>query len=103
MGLEGLLRRVLRSQLGDIALAAVLRSSESSSARTSRLRVDLLDVVERLLKRARAAGAIREDIGAYDIRRLVCVIEHAVRVGGDDRDEIYRYTDVLLFGLRPER
>jgi AcrR family transcriptional regulator len=102
-GLEGLLRHVLLGQLGDAALAAVLRSSESSTARTSRLRVDLLEAVERLLERARDADAIREDIGADDLRRLVCGIEHAVRVGGDDRDELDRYLGVLLSGLRPGR
>jgi AcrR family transcriptional regulator len=46
-GLERLLRYGIRRQLSDVGLAAVLRSSESACARTSRLRADLLEAVGR--------------------------------------------------------
>ncbi|CAA9453475.1 MAG: Transcriptional regulator, AcrR family [uncultured Rubrobacteraceae bacterium] len=100
-GLERLLRYGVRSQIEDVGLAAVLRSSGSARAETSRLRGDLLEAVGRLLERAREAGAIRPGIGADDIRRLSCGIVYAVRVGDGDLDEIERYADVLVDGIRP--
>ena len=100
-GLERLLRYGVRSQIEDVGLAAVLRSSGSARAETLRLRADLLGAVDRLLGRAREAGAIRPGIGADDIRRLSCGIVYAVRVGDGDPDEIERYTDVLVDGIRP--
>ena len=100
MGLERLLRYGLRCQLEDAALAAVLRSSESVCARTSRLWAELFEAVGRLLGRAREAGALRPEIGADDIRCLLCGVEHAVRMGDGDADKIDRYFGVLLGGLR---
>ena len=91
----------LHLQLDDVGLAAVLRSSESACAQTSRLRMDLFEAVGRLLGRAREAGALRPEIGADDIRRLVCSVEHAVRSGTGDRAEADRYLTVLLDGLNP--
>jgi AcrR family transcriptional regulator len=100
-GLERLLRFALRSLLEDVGLATVLRSPESASAGASRLRVDLLAAFGRLLERARDSGAVREGIGADDVRRLMCGIEHAVRSGTGDHAEADRYLGVLLDGLRP--
>ena len=100
-GLERLLRYALRRQLDDVGLAAVLRSSESALAETSQLRVELLGAVDRLLERAREAGAIRPEILADDIRRLGCGIEYAVRLGPAERDEVDLYISILLDGLRP--
>lgn len=102
-GLERLLRYGLRCQLEDASLAAVLRSPESAGARTSQLWADLFTAVGRLLERAHEAGAIREEIGADDIRRLLCGVEHAVRMGDGGDDEIDRYMDVLLGGIRTRR
>jgi len=99
-GLDRLLRYGLRCQLEDAALAAVLRSSESVCARTSELWADLSEAVGRLLRRTREAGALRPEIGADDIRRLLCGVEHAVRMGDGAPDEIDRYLGVLLDGLR---
>lgn len=100
-GLERLLRYGLRSQLEDIGLAAVLRSAESARAETSRLRADLLEAVERLLERAREAGAIRPGIRADDIRRLGCGVVYAVRLGSGGQKDIDLYVSVMLDGFRP--
>lgn len=104
-GLERLLRYGIRLQLEDVGLATVLRSAESACAETSRLRAELLGAVDRLLERARDAGAIRPGIGADDIRRLGCGVEYAVRagapLGAGSADKVDVYVDVLLAGLRP--
>lgn len=100
-GLERLLRSALSGQLNDAGLGAVLRSSESACIQTSALRVALSAAVSRLLERAREAGAVRKDVGADDLRRLLCGVEHAVRTGTLDHGEVDRYLSILLRGLRP--
>ena len=104
-GLERLLRYGIRLQLEDLGLAIVLRSAESACDETSRLQAELLGAVDRLLERARDAGAIRPGIGPDDIRRLGCGVEYAVRagapLGAGSADKADIYVDVLLAGLRP--
>lgn len=100
-GLERLLRYALRRQLDDVGLATVLRFSESACAETSRLRAELLGAVDRLLGRAREAGAIRPEIRADDLRRLGCGVVYAVRLGSGGREEIDLYISVMLDGIRP--
>lgn len=99
-GLERLLRSALSCQLNDVGLAAVLRSSESACVQTSELKVALFAAVSQLLERARKVGAIRADVGADDLRRLLCGVEHAVRTGTTEHGETDRYLDILLRGLR---
>ncbi|MFI7026178.1 TetR/AcrR family transcriptional regulator [Micromonospora sp. NPDC049900] len=93
-----LLRVALDHQLGDPALAAVLAEPEAARPETRELGRALTTAVDRLLHRARAAGAIRPEITADDLRALFCGLQHAVTVSGDaDRD---RYVEILLRGLR---
>lgn len=101
VGLERLLRTALECLLQDSALGAILRSAESAHAQTTELKADLFVAASRLLARAREAGAIRPDIGADDLRRLLCGFEVAVRLGTDDPPEVERYVGTLLNGLNP--
>lgn len=102
--LERLLRGTLRGQLlARDGLASVLRSSEKAMARTSHLQADLLEATDRLLGRAREAGAVRADIRADDLQRLLCGIDYALRASSADRGETDRYLDVLVRGIRPDR
>lgn len=102
-GLHRLLRYTLLHALADARFAAVLESASDNEAGTSALKAELDQAVTLLLDRARLAGAVRHDVGADDVRRLLCGIEHAVRSGAGDpapeRTEVY--LDVLLQGLRP--
>jgi AcrR family transcriptional regulator len=98
-GLANLLRAALHCQLTDPALAAVLAASDAACLETMDLSRELGGAIGRLLDRARAAGVIRPDVTADDIRRLMCGVQHAVRIGAtDDAD---RYLEILLRGLRP--
>lgn len=98
-GVAGLLRSVLRCQLTDPALAEVLAAPDAACPETTALNRELVATTTGLLDRARAAAVIRPDVTADDIRRLLCGVRHAVRIGAaDDAD---RYLDVLLRGLRP--
>ncbi|TQS40146.1 helix-turn-helix transcriptional regulator [Cryptosporangium phraense] len=101
-GLAGLLRAALRCQLDDAALAEVLASSSYECAETLELGRELGEVSLQVLTRARAAGVIRDDVTADDMRRLTCGIRRAVDSGDDsDGTAADRYLDVVLKGLRP--
>jgi hypothetical protein len=57
--------------------------------------------VDDLLARARKAGAIRTDVCADDIRRLLIGLAHAVRPVADDDRRVRLYLRLFLDGLRP--
>jgi AcrR family transcriptional regulator len=98
------LRRLLRAGLlllrDDPALATVLATPGSACAETAELGAALFGALDDLLGRARAAGLIRPEVTADDLRRLVCGVQHAVRIGDDDATD--RYLDILLAGLRAD-
>ncbi|MEV4616847.1 helix-turn-helix domain-containing protein [Kitasatospora sp. NPDC049258] len=102
-GLHRLLRFTLARALHDAGFAAVLESASDAEAQTSAMKAELDRAVAELLDRARCTGAIRRDIQADDVRRLLCGIEHAVRSGDSDPTRAEVYLGVLLEGLRPPR
>ncbi|MFJ6215448.1 TetR/AcrR family transcriptional regulator [Streptomyces sp. NPDC092296] len=102
-GLHRLLRFTLARSLEDPGFAAVLESASDAEAQTSAMKAELDRAVAELLDRARHVGAIRRDIEADDVRRLLCGIEHAVRSGDSGPRCVEVYLDVLLAGLRPPR
>ncbi|MER8187908.1 helix-turn-helix domain-containing protein [Kitasatospora sp. NPDC094015] len=102
-GLHRLLRFALDRALHDPGFAAVLESASDAEARTSAMKAEYDRAVAELLDRARCTGAIRHDIAADDVRRLLCGIEHAVRSGADGSARAGVYLGVLLEGLRPPR
>ncbi len=99
-GLRTLLRAGLRGQLDDPALSAVLAAPAYRCDETLELGRELIGLAQQVLGRARAAGLIRGDVTADDLRRLLCGVRYAVRSGGED-DTAERYLDILLRGLRP--
>ncbi|GLU46954.1 TetR family transcriptional regulator [Nocardiopsis ansamitocini] len=103
VGLQRLLRFALGHALADVGFAAVLESARDAETTTSVMKSDFDHAVTELLDRARSTDAIRRDIEADDIRRLLCGVEHAVRsgTGAPDRTEVY--LDILLEGIRPPR
>lgn len=99
-GFAALLRNGLRLLRDDPALAAVLSSAQPAClAATTDLTTQLGGAVQTILARARAGGAIRPDVTADDVRRLICGLQHAVAAGADSGAED-RYLDILLAGLR---
>jgi AcrR family transcriptional regulator len=100
-GLTGLLRATLSCQLTDPSLATVLSAPEFACAETVELSRELNAAALRVLERARAAGVVRPDVTADDLRRLMCGVQHAVRSGADDGTAAARYLDILVRGLHP--
>ncbi|RSN42581.1 MULTISPECIES: TetR/AcrR family transcriptional regulator [Actinomadura] len=82
--------RGLRTVFGDIGLLF-----DENTGPENR---DLHDRVTRLLDRARAAGALRADVGVREFRTLMCGLATAVNLAGPEGRRVY--ADVLLRGLR---
>lgn len=80
------------------ALAAMAGSTVAGPG--ERQKTELLELEERLLTRARAAGAVREDLTASDMPALFCALASVVQAGAADWR---RYLDLMLDGLRPAR
>lgn len=100
-GLAALLRAALTCQLTDPSLASVLSAPTYQCAETTELSRDLGAAAMHLLDRARTAGAVRPDVTADDLRRLMCGVQHAVRSGESDDDTAGRYLDIMVQGLKP--
>nr|WP_052033407.1 hypothetical protein [Rhodococcus wratislaviensis] len=77
-----------------MVLAAQPVSDDSALAGSAR---ELEELTENVLERAREAGAVRADLTADDVRRLVCGIQHAVQIG--DPSSVGTYVGVLVAGL----
>ncbi|MER7607881.1 TetR/AcrR family transcriptional regulator [Nocardioides sp. NPDC127503] len=79
-------------------LQTILLSEEVSPAARA-LRDELFSLAETALETAIRNGVVRPDITTSHVQRLVCGVEHAVRLGdGTDRDLLL---DVMLSGLSP--
>lgn len=100
-GVEEVLRRGLRLQLTDAALTAVLAVPAPACDDTRELAERLGDALARVLERGRSAGALRDDVDADDVRRLLCGLARAVACGPGRLAPSARYVDVLVAGLRP--
>lgn len=95
---DRLLRGALDLQLADAGLQTVLLADESAIPELAGLRGELLGAAEQVFARAHAAGVVRAELTLAGVQRLVCGIEHAVRLNsGRDRD---LYVEVLIAGLR---
>ncbi|WP_420368922.1 TetR/AcrR family transcriptional regulator [Curtobacterium sp. L1-20] len=98
--LRGVVHEAFRGMVRDPALGDLLTGGGFSCADTVELAGDLVVSIEELLARARAEGLVRADLGADDLRRLLCGMRSAAVAGGLVADP-ERYAEVLLAGLRP--
>lgn len=90
---------VLREQLTDPGIAAILESPEECVS-SAPVAAEMGAAVNELLTQARTAGAVRVDIDAADIQRLLVGAAHALRPVADDAGVVDRYLRVLLDGLQ---
>ncbi|GHF66007.1 AcrR family transcriptional regulator [Amycolatopsis bartoniae] len=98
-GFERITEFVLRGQLSDPGVAAVLAAGQACGE-ASPLAARLGAAVDEVLGRARAAGAIRPEVSADDIRRLLVGTAYALRPVPDE-PRIRLYLTLFLDGLRP--
>lgn len=80
-----------------------LQETSQADPLTAQSRVSLHTSLRALLQRARAAGAVRDDVTATDLLLLLCAPIHAVAAIADPPEDLWRrYLGIILDGLRPE-
>lgn len=103
-GLAHFIERSMELQVADRALKELLLSTTTAHARIEQGRSQIQPVVEAILDRARAAGAVREDLDISD----VLLLQHAIGEAADYTHEVApeawrRILCIALDGLRPDR
>jgi AcrR family transcriptional regulator len=93
---ERFIREAARIQTDDRALSEVLVSRPETMMRAADS-VGMLELTDRLLKRAQKAGVVRKDADARDIPMVMCALAGTVRNPHADPD---RYIGIVLDGLR---
>ncbi|HEX4777450.1 MAG TPA: helix-turn-helix domain-containing protein [Acidimicrobiia bacterium] len=84
------------------ALAEQMAAQIEGSEEGRPFRAALWDAISKLLARAQAAGAVRDDIGSSDVAMLVSGVAHAAALVGDGHARVReRYVTIVLDGLRP--
>jgi AcrR family transcriptional regulator len=103
-GLVTFLERSLAMQAADRGLKALLVGHSHADPRVARVRERVLPVIERLVARAHAAGALRPDVGALDLPMVSLMIGQVTDFSEDVAPGLWRrYLALLLDALRSER
>ncbi|WJL94869.1 helix-turn-helix domain-containing protein [Microbacterium sp. ET2] len=99
--LRGFLATALRLQLEDAGLEPLLtdmaRAEPAVHDACAAARGQIFRGYEAVLVRAQRAGIVRRDLTAGRLHRLVCGIEHAVRLGAPADEALL--LDILLAGI----
>jgi len=98
-GFARVLGFVLRGLVHDPAVCAALTGVGQGCAPTGPA-AELDEAVGTLLRRARAAGAIRDDVDADDVRLLLVGVASGLRLADADDERLERHLRVLVDGLR---
>jgi AcrR family transcriptional regulator len=100
-GLAGFLEHSLAMQAADRGLKQLLMSHRGALDRITRVRARVMPMLEELIARAQAAGALRPDVGALDVPILSLMLGHVIDFAHDADPELWRrYLALLLDGLR---
>lgn len=99
IALASFLRSALDLQLSHGGLQAVLLSPDDETDDVRETKREIFATFTAVLERARAAGAVREDLSVVQLEHLICGIEHAVRLGSTADSE--PFLRILLAGIRP--
>jgi len=102
-GLAHVVGVVVRGMLHDPGVCAVLTGAGQACGPLTGAAAELDEGVGLLLRRARAAGAVRADVGADDIRLLLVGLAAGLAPVADDEARVERHVQVLLDGLRTPR
>lgn len=100
--LAAMFRRTLALIAANPCLSRILATDASYRERTAEKLAMIEASIGAILAKAQAAGGLRSDVTSDDVQRLICGVEHAVRLSPDREAATQRYTAILLAGLRPE-
>ncbi|GAA1229406.1 AcrR family transcriptional regulator [Microbacterium phyllosphaerae] len=93
------LGEALALQLQDGGLQAVLLSPDDEEESVRAMKREIFVAFDEVLQRARDAKLVRADLSIGQIERLVCGVEHAVRIG--EPSDRHLFLGILLAGIRP--
>ena len=101
-GLTGYFERALALQASDRGLKEVLFSSGRGRERSNHARRAIAPVVTKLVRRAKDAGVVRDDIDTSDVPLINIMLNTLVDFGRDVEPDLYRrFLAIVLDGLRP--
>ncbi len=99
--IEMVLREQVRLEIEYAEIREVLATAFDTHPDTSAAKAELESTVQELLRAARAAGVVREDLDAADLRRLMCGVGYAANIAdGDNAALADLYLRVLCAGIR---
>ncbi|MEU4692268.1 helix-turn-helix domain-containing protein [Actinoplanes sp. NPDC023714] len=88
-----------RQQRNDMT---VLQQANAVNARLTEARTAMFTLIDRLVTRARDAGAIRPDITGADVVLLMCAPGHVAGFAPNPVPDLWRrYLSIIFDGLRP--
>jgi AcrR family transcriptional regulator len=103
-GLTSFMEQMAEMLAGDLGLRQMLMFATYGQDRVAYARQRNSPLVERLLKRAQAAGQVRPDLMLTDIPFLVFVLTEAAQIARPARPDLWRrYLALFLDGMRPAR
>lgn len=101
--LTGFLERTLAIQAQDRGLRELILGAAGGFERLARARARLYPVGALLIDRARAAGALRDDVEPQDLQLVQLMLSSVIDVSHDVAPELWRrYLAIVLHGLRAE-
>ena len=102
VGLTSYFERALALQAADRGLKEVLFSSGRGRERSVHARRQIAPVVTKLVRRAKEAGVVRDDVDTSDVPLINFMLNTVVDFGRDVQPDLYkRYLAIVLDGLRP--
>ena len=102
VGLTSYFDRALALQAADRGLKEVLFSSGRGRERSNHARRAIAPVVTKLVRRAKEAGVVRDDIDTSDVPLINFMLNTIVDFSRDIEPDLYkRYLAIVLDGLRP--
>lgn len=102
IGLRSYFDRALALQASDRGLKEVLFSSGRGRERSNQARLKIAPVVTKLVRRAKEAGVVRQDMETSDVPLINFMVNTIVDFSRDIEPDLYqRYLAIVLDGLRP--
>lgn len=93
---------VAAAQRQQYDVSFLLRAGDGDE-RVVEVRSRLYEAIGVLVDRARATGAVRDDVGATDVILLMCAPNHVVEYLSSPPPDLWkRYLAIIFDGLRPE-
>lgn len=99
--IESVLREQVRLEVEHAEVREVLAATFDTHPEIAAAKAELESITTALLVAARAAGVVRADLDACDLRRLMCGVGYAATIGDDDPSTSAElYLRVVCAGIR---